>query len=263
MKPIEKLLWVMQRLRAPDGCAWDREQDHRTLKAYLLEETHEVLEAIDSGQVAPLQEELGDVLLHIVFHSRLAEEKGWFDFDGVADRVARKLIERHPHIFDEGGERAKDAADAVHRWEQIKKKTSSKKSVLDGVPETLPSLLKAYRVQEKASIVGFDWKDRKDVQKKVEEEVREFQQALDADRPAEEVEEEFGDLLFSLVNLSRFLKLNAEFCLERSTRKFVSRFKQIEEAARQKGTSLDKMNLEQMDELWEQVKAQGRQPEQK
>lgn len=253
----------MERLRAPDGCAWDREQDHRSLKAYLLEETHEVLEAIDGGQVAPLQEELGDVLLHIVFHSHLAREKGWFDFHGVADRVSRKLIERHPHIFSEKGEGATDAADAVHRWEQIKKKTSSKKSVLDGVPETLPSLLKAFRIQEKASIVGFDWKDRRDVQKKVEEEIREFHETLEQPATSEEREEEFGDLLFSLVNLSRFLKLNAEFCLERSTRKFVSRFKQIEEAARLEGTSLDKMTLEQMDALWEKVKAQGRQPEQK
>jgi len=271
--PISRLLEVMAQLRDPEsGCPWDLEQDHRTLKAYLIEEVHEVLEAIDNEDWPHLQEELGDVLIQVVFHSQLAREAGRFDFHDVAQGIADKLTRRHPHIFapnlsQEGSSsrparaRPEAPSDALQSWEEIKKAEKKKTSIFEGIPHSLPSLLKAYRVQEKASIVGFDFENVDQIVAKIREEVEEFESARAEGSDAGRLEEEFGDLIFSLVNLSRLMGLNAEFCLEKSTRKFIQRFKRIESRAAATGRRMEKMSLEEMDTLWEEAKSHATQSE--
>jgi tetrapyrrole methylase family protein/MazG family protein len=242
--PLERLLWVMDRLRDPDkGCPWDREQNHESLKAYLVEETHEVLEAIDSGEPNKITEELGDLLMQVVFHARLGKEKGHFDFQQVADSILRKLVTRHPHVF--GNATAKTPEDVLKNWEAIKKVEKKKESVLEGVPETLPSLLKAYRLQEKASVVGDPDLSRTAAA------IRDRAVAF-ADRAAkgEASGEDFGDLLFSLVNSARLMKLNAEFCMDQANRTFVEKFRAVEAAAKKDGRALDKMPIEEVERLF-------------
>jgi tetrapyrrole methylase family protein/MazG family protein len=245
----------MARLRDPvKGCPWDLEQDHKSLKVYLMEEASEVLDAIDSTVDHKLQDELGDLLLQIVFHAQMASERGAFEFSDVAESISAKLVRRHPHIF--GDRQVKDAAEVVRNWEEIKKSEKGRQSVFDGVPRNLPALLRAFRLQEKASVVGFDWKAANEVAEKVREEIEEF---LEVSRANDRVkmEEEYGDILFSLVNLGRFLGLNAEFSLEAANRKFMERFGAIEENARERGIRLDSMTLEEMDALWEKAKDRG------
>jgi len=250
-----ELVKVMARLRAADGCPWDREQTHASLKPYLLEEAYEALEAIDVGDDGELCKELGDVLLQVVFHAQIAGEEGRFSIDDVARAIVDKLIHRHPHVF---GDLEVDGADqVVTNWERIKQEERRGKdrqpSVLDGVPKQLPALLRAQRIQGKASRVGFDWDEIAGPLAKVEEEFAELRKAMEVGSAAE-VEEEFGDLLFALVNVGRFLKVAPEDTLRRAVEKFERRFRQVEETARTQGRDLQEMSMQEMDQIWNQIK---------
>ena len=251
--PLEQLLRIMARLRAPDGCPWDREQSHATLRQSVIEEAYEVAAAINSGDDANLREELGDLLLQVVFHAQMAGERGDWNFDTVASGIVEKLVRRHPHVF--GSENASDSAAVLTRWEEIKraeKGATAAASALDGVSEGLPSLMRAEKVQKKAAKVGFDWSELPPVVAKVREEIAEVEGALG---DAEKVEEEVGDLLFAVVNLARKLKVDGEVALQRATDKFATRFRQVESIARERGLALEKMTLAEMDEIWDAVKA--------
>ena len=251
--PLEKLLWVMDRLRDPEkGCPWDREQNHETLKAYLVEEAHEVLEAIDSGSPDKLKEELGDLLIQVVFHARLAKEQGQYDFQHVAGGILTRLVTRHPHVFGattvgtpHTPGTVKTSEDVLRNWEAIKKVEKKKDSVLAGVPDTLPSLLKAYRLQEKASVIGDTDGQRAAAQ--IRELAERFATAAESGQPSAEA---FGDLLFQLVNQARLAKLNAEFCMDTANKKFMGRFRDLEIAAKADGKVLDKLSLEDIEKLW-------------
>lgn len=258
--PVARLRVLMKRLLAPGGCPWDREQTHESLKQYLIEEAYEVCEAIDEGDDEEICEELGDVALQVVFHAELAERDGRFRLEEVYSKICTKLLDRHPHVF--GEVKADDSEAVLKNWEELKreeKKVKARKagrdrhSALDGVPKALPGLQRAQRLQEKASRVGFDWDKTEDVAAKVEEEVGEFLEAARSGSK-ENMEEEFGDLLFSLVNLSRFLNLTPEDSLRVACDKFVARFHEVEAEAEKKGRALKEMSLEEMDELWEEAK---------
>ena len=244
----------MERLRAADGCAWDKEQTHESIIPNFLEETYEVIEAIQNKDIKGIEEELGDVLLQVVFHSQIAKEANHFTIDDVIDGIAAKLIYRHPHIF--GKEEAKTPEEVEDKWEKRKKQEkniSSQTEVLQGVPKILPALMRAYKVQKKAADVGFDWEDYQPIKDKIYEELEELEQEI-AGNNQEKLEEELGDVLFSLVNLSRFLKINPEFALTKSVKKFINRFRYIEQMASQQGLQLEEMKLEEMDKLWEDAK---------
>lgn len=251
---FDKLVEIMDRLREPGGCPWDREQTHETLKPYLIEEAYEVIEAIESGNRDHLREELGDLLFQVVFHARLTKEQGTFDIHDVVEGISKKMVDRHPHVFGDGS--VKDAKHALSQWEEIKKgeeKNKHRESVLDGIPKTLPALLRAQRIQGRAARVGFDWEHEGQVFEKVEEEMSELRTAFHRKEVAH-VEEELGDLIFTLVNLSRFLKINPEDALQKSTRKFMQRFQAIEKEAARQGRDLKEMSLQEMDRLWDEVK---------
>jgi len=262
MTGIERLHEIMTRLRDPEtGCPWDREQTLASLKPCVLEETYELLAAMDRpDDRANYIEELGDVLLQVMFQSVMAEQEGRFSFDDVANAISDKLVHRHPHIF--GDAVAKDAATVLRNWEQLKQlehRKETRHSALDGVPPTLPGLLKAQRTQEKAARIGFDWKDAKGPLDKIREELAELESEVAArpsDRPADSdrVKEELGDLLFSVTNLARHLKVDSESALEGSTAKFAHRFRTVEEAAKADGKSLRDMTLAEMDALWDAAK---------
>ncbi len=256
---FEELVEIMARLRGENGCPWDREQTSESIKPYLIEETYEVLEAIDEQDPEKLREELGDLSLQIVFHARMAEEAGAFTIAEVLAGINDKLRRRHPHVF--GDVKADTAQEVLFNWEQIKKQerqsTKGKASVLDGVPRELPALLRAHRLQEKASRVGFDWKEAQGVVRKVEEELTELKAAMQEER-ADRMEAELGDLLFSLVNLSRFIAVNPEEALRKTIARFIARFRYIEEALAGQGKSLRHVSLQEMDALWAEAKAQGR-----
>jgi len=251
-----ELLEIMARLRGENGCPWDRDQTHESIKPYLVEEAYEVLEAIDEQDLAKLKEELGDLLLQIVFHAQMAEEAGAFSMRHVLAAINEKLIRRHPHVF--GQRKAETAQEVLFNWEQIKqterRKWNDRASVLDGVPRELPALLRAHRLQEKASRVGFDWTEAQEVFRKVEEELAELRAAMDG-READRVEAELGDLLFALVNLARWLAIEAEDALRATNSKFRRRFAHLEEEARQRGVPLEKMGPAEMDALWEEAKS--------
>lgn len=250
----EDLLEIMKTLRSPGGCPWDREQNHESLKKYLIEETYEVLEAIDLKSPDKLCEELGDLLLQIVFHARIAEENGQFKMEDVIQGISRKMIHRHQHVF--GEKHAETADDVLDIWEDIKKEEKGIKtqtSVLKDVPSILPSLMRSYKVQEKAAKVGFDWDYVEDAWKKVEEETKEFQEAYKSSN-MEKAEEELGDLLFAIVNVARFLKIQPELALTGTIEKFIKRFEYIETKSSEAGKKLTEMTLEDMDLLWEEAK---------
>jgi len=270
---FHKLTELMAALRAPNGCPWDRKQTHESLKPYLLEEAYEVLDAIDQQDLAKLPEELGDVLLQVLFHSQIGAEAGTFTIDRVMELLSEKLIRRHPHVFPNGSQDPKpaNADQVVAKWEDIKKAerqaAGRSDSVLDGVPKTLPALLRAYQIQARASRVGFDWnRDQAgfdQVLSKIEEEIRELRVALR--QPASdgtdgarqhEIEAEFGDVLFSLVNLARFVKVNPEDALRQAIARFVSRFQHIEAQAAGSGKAVSDLSLDEMNRLWEEAKAQ-------
>jgi len=254
-----ELVQIMARLRGENGCPWDREQTHASIKPYLLEETYEVLESIDENDPAKLEEELGDLALQVVFHAQMADEAGLFTIADVLRGINEKLRRRHPHIF--GDVKADTAQEVLFNWEQIKKlereKAQGRASVLDGVPRELPALLRAHRLQEKASRVGFDWNEARQVFQKVEEELAELRAAMESEQP-DRMEAELGDLLFSLVNLGRFIAVNPEDALRKTIARFIARFQYIEEELAQRGTAPGQVTLEEMDALWAEAKAKGR-----
>ncbi len=261
-----ELVRLMARLRALDGCPWDRKQTHDSLKPYLLEETYEVLETIDKQDAGQLREELGDLLLQILFHAQIAAEAGTFTIDDVMQRLAEKLVHRHPHVFDKDkqGGGSLEPEEVVARWEEIKRKeredNDQPASPLDGVPKTLPALLRAFQLQARASRVGFDWPHNREgvaqVQEKIEEEFRELREAWGAvaGEGRRRIESEFGDVLFAMVNLARMLKINPEEALRKATNRFADRFHHIEAAAARSGRTLETMSLAEMDSLWEEAK---------
>lgn len=254
LKHIEKLLEVVSTLRGPSGCPWDKEQTLNSLKPYIIEESYEVIDAIESNNAEKHKEELGDTLLHIIMQAKMQEEKGNFNFIDVVKHITEKLIRRHPHVF--GNHTVKDSKEVLHRWEKIKadERKYENNSVLSSLPKYLPALQLAHRVQERAAIIGFDWPDREGVRKKIDEELSEVDKAIEEGKVSK-IAEEIGDLLFSLVNLCRAYNLNAEELLRRTTQKFISRFQIMEEKARViKNKKLSECNAEEMDFLWEEAK---------
>ena len=247
MNSIDKLIKTIKKLRSKDGCEWDREQTHDTLVPYLLEETYEVIEAIENKDYKALKEELGDLLLHVIFQADLAEENKSFTIEDSINNVNKKLINRHPHIFNNKD----DIKSKNLNWELIKQKEKKRDSVLDGIPIALPALLRARRIQEKAAGVGFDWDKEDQVFKKIEEEVVELKEALNSNNG---IEEELGDVLFSVVNLSRHLNLDPEKTLKLSIEKFSKRFKRIEKDLNSKNIQMQSLTLEELDEIWEKNK---------
>jgi len=251
MKPMDRLIDVVKRLRASGGCPWDRKQTHRSLRHDLIEECYEVLDALEKGKTSDFRDELGDLLLQIVLHAQIASETRQFDFDAVAKSIADKLIRRHPHIF--GGRKLRGAKAVLRQWETIKKAEKNTHSILAELPRSLPALLKADKVQRKVARVGFDWRHVNDVVAKVEEELRELKGAM-ASGSRRQFEEELGDLLFAAVNLARFEGLQAEDLLNRTIRKFVTRFQAVEHAVHAQGKQMDQCSLEELDALWESAK---------
>ncbi|HUJ27737.1 MAG TPA: nucleoside triphosphate pyrophosphohydrolase [Myxococcales bacterium] len=253
---LQRLLDIMDKLRDPGGCPWDREQTLRTLTPYLLEEAHEVIEAIEAGDGEHHKEELGDLLFQVVFQSRIAREEGKFDFAQVCDGIADKLTRRHPHVF--GDVNVSGSKEVVKNWERIKAEERKEKglaarSAIGGVPPGLPALVRAERLTEKAGAVGFDWPDVASVMAKVREELGELEEALSEQKP-EEVEHELGDLLFALANLGRHVKVHPEEALRGTLRKFTARFQYIEERLQQRGKTPRESSLAEMDALWNEAK---------
>jgi len=245
---FEDLVEVVEILR--NECPWDRKQTHQSIKDNLIEEAYEAVEAIDNENFEELKKELGDVLLHVVFHSRMAEQTDTFSISDVIYSIQEKLIRRHPHVF--GDEVADDEEQVAENWENIKME-EGKKSVLDGIPKQLPALIRAQRMQEKAANVGFDWPEFSQVWDKLEEELQEFKEVLE-EGDSQKSREEFGDLLFSLVNAGRFFDLNAEDSLRSTNKKFIQRFQYIEDQLKQENKTLSNATLEDMDKHWNQAK---------
>lgn len=244
-----RLVKIMDELRAQ--CPWDKKQTIHTLRPLTIEETYELADAITNNDWQNLKEELGDVLLHIIFYSKIGSEEKQFELEDVINGICEKLIVRHPHIY--GDVKVNGEEDVKKNWEQIKLQTGKKKTVLGGVPAGLPAVVKATRIQEKAKQVGFEWENKEDVWKKVEEEIGELHDAVTSNNQ-EHIEEEFGDVLFSLINYARFLKVDAEGVLEKTNQKFIKRFVQMEQIANTKGKALAAMTLEEMDAIWNEVK---------
>lgn len=264
---FEKLVGVQARLRAPNGCPWDREQTHQSLRTYLIEEAYEVLEALESGKDDKFVEEMGDLLLQIVFHSQIAGEEGRFTVAEVIREIHDKMIRRHPHVF--GKTRAKDSAEVLRNWEQIKaaeRRASGKKSdsngggkapketsLLDGVSHALPATLEGFQLTRKASRIGFDWDDAAGIFEKIQEELEELKRAL-GEQDQLKIEEELGDLLFAAVNLSRFLKIDPEIALKKANAKFTRRFRAMEGLARKNGREFKDLPREEMEAFWTAAK---------
>jgi len=248
---FSKLVEIMATLRSEHGCPWDREQTHKSLRQHLIEEAYEVIETIDEERYKDLAGELGDLLLQVVFHAQMAKEEGLFTIADVLDSINEKLIRRHPHVF--GTEVINTAEEQIVQWEQSKLKKEGKKSAIDGVPRAMPALLRAYRMQNKASAVGFDWDNIEPVWEKVNEEMQELREATKSG-DQEKIEEELGDLLFSIVNLSRFLKANPEDALRRTIEKFYDRFQKVESEFESRNKSITDANLAEMDAVWDKVK---------
>jgi len=268
-----RLVAVMARLRSPGGCPWDREQTHATLRTYLIEEAYEVLDALDSGDDAKFAEELGDLLLQVLFHAQIAAEERRFTINDVIREIHDKMVRRHPHVF--GSVRAKTSADVLRNWEILKKQEraarkgkppaeaglgrptaaqSSSDSYIDGVPHTLPALLEGLQLTSKASRVGFDWDRVEGIFDKLHEETNELREVLHKKESPERIEGELGDILFVAVNLARFLKTDPEIAMKKANTKFARRFREMERIAREKGTTLPEIPREQLESLWEQSK---------
>ncbi len=251
---FDELIALMARLRGPDGCPWDRKQTPESLKPFLVEECYEVIDALEEGGPGNVKEELGDLLFQIVFHARIAEERGQFTMNDVIEANLEKMIRRHPHVF--GDTRLSTDREVLANWEEIKKREKgyeARKSILEGVPRHLPSLLRAHSLQERAARVGFDWSRIDEALPKLDEEIAEFKEAL-AKGDSSEIEEELGDIFFMLVNISRFLDVNPEDALRKTISKFISRFRYIEERAADEGRSLNDMSLDEMEKLWQESK---------
>lgn len=253
---FEKLVELMARLRGPDGCPWDREQTRETLKPMLIEESHEVLEALDSENPDDLCEELGDLLFQVIFHCQIAKENGEFDADEVCRKVYEKMVGRHPHVF--GDVLIEDSQTLLKNWEEIKnnEKVQSgrefvpKESLLDGIPPSLPAIYEAYQITSKAARVGFDWPEIDEIKDKFLEEFEELKEALESGEE-KNVKEEVGDLIFTALNIARFLEVDPETSLRNTNRKFIRRFKSMEQSFKEKGTDLNDANLEEMEEIWQ------------
>ena len=248
LSAFERLLDIMDELR--EQCPWDNKQTFESLRHLTIEETYELGDAILDNDLQEIKKELGDLLLHIVFYAKIGSEQNTFDIGDVANEICDKLINRHPHIY---GDTKVDGADQVIKnWESIKLK-EGKNSVLEGVPKSLPALVKAFRIQEKAAGVGFEWDNAKDVLDKVKEEITEFNQEVE-DQNHDKMEDEFGDVIFSLINYARYLKINPESALERTNKKFIKRFKYIEESAKNEGKVINELTLDQMEAFWNKAK---------
>ncbi|MDR0938940.1 MAG: nucleoside triphosphate pyrophosphohydrolase [Mediterranea sp.] len=250
MEAFGRFLDILDELRVK--CPWDKKQTNESLRPNTIEETYELSDALMRGDKNDVCKELGDVLLHVAFYAKIASETGDFDIKDVCDKLCDKLIFRHPHVFGEA--KAETAGEVMQNWEQLKlKEKDGNKSVLSGVPATLPTLIKAYRVQDKARNVGFDWEEREQVWEKVKEEIDEFQAEV-ANMDREKAEAEFGDVMFSLVNAARLYKINPDNALERTNQKFIHRFNYLEEHTIKQGKSLKEMTLDEMETLWEEAK---------
>jgi len=250
-KPLYRLKEIAAILRGEGGCAWDRAQTDMSLRPYLIEEAYEAYESI-GGDPEHLKEELGDLLYQVYAHAQLAEEKNQFAIDDVARAIVDKLIRRHPHVF--GDEKLEDKEAVIAKWERIKKKEKSdRKSILEGVPLHLPALLKAYRVQQKVSLIGFDWNRIADVFTKLDEEMEEFRESISRQN-RDNIEEEIGDILFTIANIARFLEINPEEALSLTVKKFIRRFQFIEEQVAKMGKEIEDCSLEELDTIWEQSK---------
>lgn len=256
-RSFEELVSLMHTLRGPNGCPWDRKQTLESLKPFIIEESYEVVDAIDRDDRQSLQEELGDFLLQAVFVAELTREEGSFDIEDAITAIHDKLIRRHPHVF--GNVEAHDAEQVLVNWEKLKneERKAENKSVLAGVPQSLPALLKASRLTEKAARVGFDWRRAEDVFAKIDEEIGELREAV-GEKDSGRIHDEVGDLLFTIANIARKLDINAEEALQSANRKFRRRFESMERAVRGRGRNLDELTLEEMDKLWDEAKAQER-----
>jgi tetrapyrrole methylase family protein/MazG family protein len=250
-KGFADLVMIMARLRGKDGCPWDRRQTKEDLKPFLIEETYEILEALDRGDDQGLQEELGDLLFHIIFMARIAEEEGAFNINDVIRGIAEKMRHRHPHVF--GGLEVSDAHEVEVNWAKLKAAEKPRESLMEGLPRHLPALMRAFRLTQRAAQVGFDWEDADQVWAKLEEELKEFQEALREERK-EALQEELGDILFTLVNLARFIGVDPENALRRTTNKFTQRFTYIEQRLQEQGKTPQEVSLAEMDTLWEESK---------
>ncbi len=247
LKAFERLLTIMDELR--EECPWDKKQTIQTLRHLTIEETYELADAIIDENMGDIKEEIGDIMLHMVFYSKIASETNEFDIADALNSVCDKLVERHPHIY--GNVQAETEEEVKRNWEKIKLK-SGKKSVLEGVPRSLPALVKASRIQEKARGIGFDWENKDQVWKKVQEEIQELNVEIETN--SNKIEDEFGDVLFSLINYARFIGVNPESALEKTNKKFIKRFQYLESESKKDGKELSEMNLEEMDEYWERAK---------
>ncbi len=253
---LKELVELMARLRGPEGCPWDRKQTPESLKPFLLEESYEVIDALDEKDPAKIREELGDLLFQIIFHARLSEEQGQFTIRDVIGTIHEKMVRRHPHVF--GDEKVETAQEVIANWEEIKKKEKGhdeRRSLLEGVPRSMPSLIRAHKVQERAARVGFDWNRLDEALPKLDEEIAEFKESLRTENAAK-IEEELGDVFFTLVNLSRFLDLDPEEALRKTIGKFIRRFRYIEEKAAGAGRNLKDMTLDEMEALWQEAKGE-------
>jgi len=250
---LDDLVNIMARLRGADGCPWDRRQTKDALRPFLIEETYEILEALDKGDDEELREELGDLLFHIVFMARIAQEEGSFDIYDVIQGVAQKMVHRHPHVF--GGTEVSGPHEVEANWAQLKAAEKQRESLMEGLPRHLPALMRAYRLTQRASTVGFDWADKDQVWEKLEEELREFQDAL-SEGKEEDLRDELGDILFTLVNLSRFIGVDPEDALRRVTNKFAERFQYIEKRLHAEDKDPHGASLAEMDALWEESKGE-------
>jgi tetrapyrrole methylase family protein/MazG family protein len=254
-KDFKRLVSIMENLRSSHGCPWDREQTMESLKTYLIEEVYEIMEAIEENDPEALREELGDLLFHILFLSRIAEEQGAFDIWDVIDRISKKMVTRHPHVF--GEKKVSSSSEVEVNWSDLKEKEkSNRRSILDGIPKHLPALLRAHRITERAGRVGFDWEKTDDIFEKLDEEIGELNQALSQGH-RQKIEDELGDVVFVLVNVARLVGINPEEALRKTTDKFIRRFHYIEETLERSKKSLKEASLEEMDRLWEQSKDEG------
>ena len=258
MNNFQKLVDIMTLLRSNYGCPWDKVQTSESIKPYLIEETYEVIEAIDEKDPVKMKEELGDLLLQVVFHAQIAKDRGEFDINDVIDKISDKMVSRHPHVF--GDAKFETPEEVTKQWQDRKREEGKlKDSALEGVPKELPSLLRAHRLQSRAAKVGLDWAKVEDVFGKLDEELEEFKEALEK-KDKKEIEDELGDIFFVLVNISRFVGVNAEEALRKTISKFISRFRYIEMTAADEGRQLSDMTLEEMDALWNEAKKGEKQP---
>ena len=248
---FEELVKIVSELRAPDGCPWDREQTNQSLLPYFIEEAYELIESVDEKNWENVKEELGDLLLHVVFQGSIAEQDGKFQLVESLITVNEKLISRHPHVF--GDAQADEAFHAKQNWEAAKHKEKGRDSRLDGVPKNLPALVRAQRLQQKASYAGFDWDKVEQVWEKIHEEILELKEAQLSNNK-KHIEEEIGDVIFAVVNLARFLDISAENSLRKTNKKFINRFKKVEERIKEQGKEIDDATLEEMDSIWNEAK---------